>query len=213
MSGFSFPLSLPSHNDPTRISIRPRKVVGVNTSPGSLITQTYEWQGERWEADLMLPPMYRDDAEPWIAWLLSMRGSIGSVLLGDPMGALPRGEAAENDGTPQVDGAQTARSRTLMIKTGLEDVEGYLLAGSWFSLGTGSARRLYKILSDVDLDPYGYAELDIWPALRSNVADNAEIFLEDATGRFMLTNSTFDYDIIAQVYQPITIPFIEDLRP
>lgn len=214
MSGFSFPLAFPTYTGVRGITIRGKKVVGVNTAPGSLVTQTYEWPGERWEAEISLPIMSEDNAEAWIAWLLSLRGPVGSFLMGSPIRTTPRGAAATTPGTPQVDGAQSARARVLNIKTGLGTTANWLRAGDWLSLGTGSARRLHKNISTVSLDSSGKAALDIWPALREAVADNATLYVASATGRFMLSAAAAEHAInAASQFQPAVIGCVEDLRP
>lgn len=214
MSGFTFPRAFPTHKNVRDIKIRARKVVGVNTSPGSLIAQTYEWPGERWEAEFSLPLMSRADGAPWAAWLISLRGPVGSFLMGDKTGAAPLGAAAANAGTPQVDGAQLALARVLNIKTGLGAVAGWLLAGSFLSLGTGASRRLHMVMADAALNSSGKATLDIWPALRANVANNDTVYLTNTTAKFMLATSAPDYTIdTSGRYQPATISCVEDLRP
>ena len=213
MSGFTFPLAFPTYTGVKGIVIRPRKVVGVNTSPGSLVSQVYEWPGERWEADVSLPLMNRAAAEQWAAWMLSLRGPVGSFLMGDPAGTTPRGAAATTPGTPQVDGAQAALLRTLAIKTGLGTTANYLRAGDWISLSTGSTRRLHKVLADASLSSAGKVTLDIWPALRVAVTDSATIYVSSTTGRFMLTGAALDMSIdTASIYQPAVMGCIEDLR-
>ena len=213
MSGFSFPLDFPTHTKLKSAVMRLRKVVGVNTSPGSLIQQTYEWPGERWEAELTLPLMTRANGAIWSAWLGSLRGPVGSFLMVPPGGAVPRGSAAVTPGTTRVDGAQAARQRTLPIKTGLGAVTGYLKAGDFIALGSGAGRRLHRVLADVSLVS-GAATLDIQPALREAVADNAAVTVANATGRFMLTSAAPDLAIdTAGRYQPAVIGCVEDLRP
>ena len=213
MSGFSFPLAFPTYTKLKSAVVRLRKVVGVNTSPGSLIGQTYEWPGERWEAELTLPLMTRANGAAWAAWLGSLRGPVGSFLLPPPGGAAPRGSAAGTPGTPQIDGNQAARLRTLAIKTGLGTVAGYLKAGDWIALGSGAGRRLHRVLADVSLAS-GKVTLDIEPALREAVADNATVTVANATGRFMLTSAAPDLSIdTAGRHQPAVIGCVEDLRP
>lgn len=213
MAGFTFPLAFPAVGVKA-ITIRPRKVVGVNTAPSSLISQTYEWPGERWEADVSLAPMQRAQAEQVIAFLISLRGPVGSFLMGDPSGKAPRGAAAQTPGTPQVDGSQSGQARVLAVKTGLgAAVPNWLRAGDWISLGTGSSRRLHKVLADASLDSSGKATLDIWPSLREAVANNATVYVASATGRFML-GTAIDYAIdAASHFRPATLSCVEDLRP
>ena len=213
MSGFSYPLDFPASLKLKSAVVRLRKIVGVNTSPGSLIQQTYEWPGERWEVDLTLPLMTRANGAACAAWLGSLRGPVGSFLMVPPGGATPRGSASGTPGTPQVDGAQAARQRTLPIKTGLGTVSGYLKAGDWIALGSGAGRRLHRVLADASLSG-GTATLDIQPALREAVADNATVTVANATGRFMLTSAAPDLAIdTAGRYQPAVIGCVEDLRP
>lgn len=209
----TYPRTFPTHRNYKKITISKRKVVGVNTAPGSLVAQTYEWPGERWEGQIALPLMNRADGDAWDAWLTSLRGPVGSFLLPVP-GAIPRGAASATPGTPQVDGAVAARSRTLPLKTGLGAVANYLRAGDWLSIGTGSTRRLHKVLVDAGLDSSGKATLDIWPALREALVNSTTLYVAAATGKFMLAAATPDLDIdVAGRYQPAVISCVEDLRP
>lgn len=210
----SFPRTFPTHKGIAGLTLRERKVAGIAEAPGSLVQQVYEWPGERWEGEFTLPPMRRENADPWLAWLSSLRGAVGSFLMGDPSRTRPRGLAFWTAGTPQVDGAQSARVRTLAIKTGLSGARaGWLKANSYLSLGTGSSRRLHKVLVDVDLDASGKATAEIWPALRAAVADNDTVYITDTTGKFMLAQSTVEQAIDnARIMRPARVAFVEDLR-
>src|SRR5512139_2070332 len=162
----SFPLDFPTHTGLIRLVLRERNVVGVSTSPFSGIQQVQEFSGGWWEGEFSIRPMYREHAEPWLAFLSSLRGQTGTFLMGDPLATAPRGSAAQTPGTPQVDGASQS-GLTLAIKTGLTGpVTDYLKAGDKFSLSTGATRQLYKVVKDVDLDAAGKATMDIWPRLR-----------------------------------------------
>lgn len=209
----SFPRVFPSHKNPVSVTFRSHKVVGVSTAPFSLVSQTQEFQGERWEGEVSLTAMVRADAAPWIAWLRSLRGPVGSFLLGDPSCATSRGSAAATPGTPQVDGIHAIRSRTLAIKTVRGNVTGYLKAADHIALGTGSSRRMYEVLQDVDLTS-GDATIDIWPALRTSLADSATIYVAAATTLCMLVGATVEKVIDrTSMQKPATFGFVEDLRP
>jgi len=101
----SYPIALPTHTGIAQIRLLARDVVGVSTSPFNLKQQTFRHPGQRWEADITLPPMQRADAEQWAAFLLRMRGQYGTFLLGDPANATPRGTASA---TPDGNTAQSA---------------------------------------------------------------------------------------------------------
>jgi hypothetical protein len=212
MSGFTYPLAFPSVGI-KQATPRFNKVVGQNTAPGSLVAQVYEWPGERWEVDLDLPLMNRATAQVWEAWLLSLRGPVGSFLMAVIDAAQPLGAAASNAGTPQVDTDQAALSRVLKIKTGLGDVTGWLKAGDWIQLGSGNATRLHRNLSDASL-VMGKATLDIVPPLREAVADNAAIVVSGCKGKYMLSSAMVQSAIdSARRRQPVSITAVEDLRP
>ena len=80
----SYPLSTPTNKTIAEIRLIARNVVGVSTSPFTLKQQTYQFSGQRWEADIQLPAMQRDNAEEWVAFLMSLYGQKGTFLLGDP---------------------------------------------------------------------------------------------------------------------------------
>src|SRR6187549_2995594 len=95
----TFPLSLPNTTSETSVSIRARSVVGVSPSPFTGEQQVYRHPGQMFAAEVSLKPMRRADAEAWICWKLSLNGMEGTFLMGDPLGAVPRGVAT---GSPVV---------------------------------------------------------------------------------------------------------------
>jgi len=138
--------------------------------------------------------MKRDDAEIWIAFFMKLYGVYGSFLLGDPNAATPQGSAATAAGTPVVNGAsQTGNELTI---DGLPaSATGYLKAGDYIQLGSGSTASLHKVLDDVDTNSSGEATLTIWPDLRSSPADDAAVVVSNAKGVFRLTTSATDWQI------------------
>ncbi len=190
-----YPLAWPTHRGLRDIVIRRRKIVGGSRSPFSILSeQFYEWPGnERWEADINLPPMVRADAAPWIAWLLSLDGPIGTFLMGDPDGAVPRGLGT---GTPQVDGGGQS-GKELAIKTGLGTTANWLRAGDWVQIGSNGSARLYRNLRDVSLNASGRAVLDIRPKLRGATVDNEIVTVVGAKGLWRLDGDTVEEAIDA----------------
>ncbi|HZQ01418.1 MAG TPA: hypothetical protein VFB13_17870 [Reyranella sp.] len=212
-SGFTYPLAFPTYTGVKGATIRYNKVVGQSTSPGSLVTQVYEWPGERWEADIQLPVMTRANAEQWAAWLLSLRGPVGSFLMGDPSGAVPRGAASSASGSPTVSGTNSALSRTLAIATtGLGSVSNWLLPGDWIQLGSGATTRLYKNLTAASLVANAVT-LDITPPLRVAPNPGDPVVVSGALGKFMLSSGQVQHAIDnALHFTPATIAAVEDLR-
>lgn len=177
----TYPLSLPNVGGRQSIRIRQKVVVGATQSPFTLQRQVQEFPGARWEADITLPPMVRADAMQWVAFLVSLIGTKGTFLLGDTAGRTPRGNGG---GTPLVKGASQTGATLTFDGVGTA-VAGYLRAGDWLQLGSGSSSRLHMVLQDCN-SVAGEVTADIWPKLRSSPADNAPITLVDTKGVFAL---------------------------
>lgn len=193
----SYPLSLPATKSPAEVTLRARPVVGLSTSPFSFAQQAYVHQGEMWEADVVLPPMKRANAEPWIAFLLALNGRQGTMLLGpDTINTSARGTWVGS--SPLVrGGSQTGK--TLEVDNVSAGVTA--LAGDWFSLGTGSSTRLHKIVQDATANGSGQLTLEIWPRLRSSPADNAALTIASPKGVFRLASNVVEWSLQrAQLY-------------
>ena len=175
-----------SLNHPTspgikRMTMQMRVSAGQTRSPFTFQRQVQMNQGQMWMASFDLPPMERDEAEEWLAFLTKLNGRAGTFLLGDPDAVTPRGAAL---GTPQVKGADQTGS-TLVTDGWDADVTGVLKAGDYIQVG----ERLHKLLDDADSDATGEATLSIWPRLRESPADNAIVTINGAKGRFCLAGN------------------------
>ena len=189
------------------MNIRARSVVGFSASPFTGQQQVYKHQGQWWEAEVTLPPMKRADAEQIAAFLLKLNGQYGTFTLGDKANTVPRGVGT---GTPLVYGAdQTGAS--LVTDGWTTSTTGILKAGDWIQLGSGSATRLHKVLSDVNSDASGIATLDIWPNLRSSPADNASITVNSPKGIWRLASNEVNYSIDEASIYGITFACVEAL--
>lgn len=191
----TYPLSTPTVKTIANIVLTAKNAVAVATSPFTLSTQVMQHQGSRWEANVTLPPMKRAAAEEWIAFLISLNGQYGTFLLGDPNGATARGSASTAAGTPLVNGASQTGT-TLNFDGVPNNATGYLKAGDYIQLGTGSGSQLYKVLADANSNGTGQISVDIWPSLRSSPADNAAVVVSGAKGLFRLStpDSSFSID-------------------
>ncbi len=175
----SYPLALPTHTGFSEIELRATNAVAYSRSPFTFAGQAHAYAGQMWQADVTLPPMHRSDAERWVAWLVSLRGPLGSFLLGDNISCTARG---------------TATSATITGFTGDNSVTvamtGTLLAGDYFQLGSGGTATLHKVLQDQD----GDGTLEIWPAIRTNQSA-ASATLSNAQGQFRLTTNEQSWNI------------------
>lgn len=204
----TYPLALPTHTGIARVRLIARDVVGVSTSPFNFKQQVYRHQGQRWEADITLPSMKREDAELWSAFLLRLRGAYGTFLLGDPNGGTPRGSASTTPGTPVVAGGSQTGDE-LDIDGCPTSATGYLKAGDYIQLGSGSSARLHKVLEDVNTDGTGAATLNLWPKITTAPSDNATVTVNNAQGLFRLASNETMWDIDQASIYGITFGAVE----
>lgn len=80
----SYPLNTPTNIGIANIVLSAENAVAISQSPFTFQQQVVVHPGQRWAASVSLPPMRRQDAEYWIAFLLSLKGQSGTFLLGDP---------------------------------------------------------------------------------------------------------------------------------
>ena len=192
----TYPLSLPSviragaTNAITaaRITFGGLYVVAISKSPFTTQAQTYQHQGDGWFAQFDMPAMTRAEAEPWISFLLSLKGKSGYFTMGDPFNQGLLGSAG---GTVTVNGAgQTGYSLAVLGLTGT------LKAGDYLSVGTGATQRLYKNL----VDKTGAGTLDIYPSLRESPANGAAVTIgASAKGVFRLVENTVKWEVGADL--------------
>lgn len=177
----TYPLALPTTVKPAQIQIYASDVVAMSLSPFTMQQQVQAHQGSLWRADITLPPMDRNEGDPWKAFLLALGGRLGTFTMGDPRGTAPRGIAT---GTPLVKGAgQTGQS--LITDGWTINITGILKAGDYLQIGS----YLYVNLNDANSNGTGDATLDIWPRLRSSPSDNAAITVKSAKGLWRLTSN------------------------
>ena len=179
----SYPLTLPAGNFRS-LSFRTRNATFREQSPFSYAQDAQDWGGRAWEVDAELVPLSQSQGRAWEAFFASLKGSYGTFLMGDPNAATPSGSAG---GTPLVaGGGQTGE--TLNIDGAAINQTGWLLAGDYIQLGTGSSSQLYRVLADVDTNGSGAATIDIWPSLRSSPSDNATVIVSSTVGLFSITD-------------------------
>jgi hypothetical protein len=191
----SYPLALPTHTGFSEVELRASNAVAYSRSPFTFAGQAFAYSGQMWQANITLPPMRRADAEQWIAWLVSLRGQLGTFLLGDNISCDPRGTAT----SATISGSAGDNSVTVAMS-------GTLLAGDYFQLGSGTTATLHKVLQDQD----GDGTLEIWPAIRSNQSTSSAT-LSSAQGVFMLSTNEQSWSISNAAVYGISFSAMERL--
>jgi hypothetical protein len=175
----SYPVSLPTSIGIADITLSANNVVAVSESPFTFQQQVIQHAGQRWSASVSIPPVHRDLAEPWVAFLLSLNGRAGTFLLGDPNAKSPQGTAT----SATITGTAGSSSPSITMS-------GTLLAGDYIQIGSGSSARLHKVL----VNRSGSGTIEIWPALRSSVT-GATATLTNTVGKFRLATNQQSFNI------------------
>ena len=191
----SYPVNTPTNIGIANITLMAENAVSISSSPFTFQQQVVAHPGQRWAASISLPPMKRQDAESWVAFLLSLYGQVGTFLLSDPNCPAPRGTIT----SATLTGTAGSTSPTVTMT-------GTLLAGDYISLGTGSSTRLHKVVQDRS----GNGTIEIWPALRSNYTTETVDFTE-AKGRFRLKENITQWNINEMSSYGITFDCVEAL--
>jgi hypothetical protein len=175
----TYPLALPTSIGIAEITLTASNAVAISQSPFTFQQQIVQHPGQRWTASVTIPPVRRDLAEPWVAFLLALNGPVGTFLLGDPNAKAPQGTAT----SATITGTAGNSSPTITMT-------GTLLAGDYIQIGSGSTATLHKVL----VNRSGTGTLEVWPALRSTVT-GATVTLTNTVGRFRLSGNQQSFSI------------------
>ncbi len=150
------------------------------TSPLNRVTQRALLDGARWVATYRLPRMNKDLAAPWLAFLVSLRGSVDTFNGYDPDRLTPRGSVK---GTPLVKGgSQTGNS---LLTDGWDNSEnGLLMPGDYFAAGG----ELKMVTQQLNSDGVGDGTINFEPAFRNSPPDNDPIIVIKPTCEMTLVN-------------------------
>lgn len=200
---FSYPLYIPEVAGIRSIEWIRDEVRGVSESPFTLHRQIYRHTGERWKANVELPPMRREHAAQWAGFILSLFGGHGTFLFGDVFTPEPFGVAF---GTPFVNGNNQTGST---LATGGWDVNvtDILKAGDRIQIGNS----MHMVLRNANSDENGETILDIWPRLRVSPEENKTIVTSHPKGIFRLENSNASllYNDISIASQVVAFSIVE----
>ena len=209
----SYPLTIPAYASGTSgtagiDSLRFTNIhsVAMLRSPWSFATQTQQHSGEMFGAEVSIAPCNRVQAAPWIAFLASLRGPVGTFYLPvEKVAQTPRGAAT---GTPVVNGSVSSGSETIATKGWSNNITNILRKGDYIQIGV----RLYQILSDHNTDGSGYTTVDVFPSVREALVDNTPITTSNPKGLFRLDSSEITtYEADAERLYSISFTAVEAL--
>lgn len=128
----TYPIALPTAQGFRRVTIEPRSAVAMYASPFTGQQQVYQHPAQFLTCSIELPPMTRTEAADFVAAMLSLHGSRGTFLFGDPAWAAPQGTAG---GFPRVKGA--SQTGNTLTTEGWPISQGAVLRpGDWVQIGS-----------------------------------------------------------------------------
>jgi hypothetical protein len=191
----SYPLNTPTTIGFESIELRVVNAVATSQSPFTYKQQIVSHGGQRWEASVNIPPVRRDLAAEWKAFLTALKGQTGTFLLGDPDYSSPRGDVS----SCTLSGSAGDETATVVMT-------GTLKAGDYIQLGSGSTAKLHQVL----IDQTGDGNLEIWPKLRTDYTDETVIF-SNPKGIFRLSSNMTSWNINSSSAYGISFEAVEDL--
>lgn len=162
----------------------------ISQSPWTGETQIAQFDFALWEAEIKTVLLNQDDVLNWQSFLISLQGSRGTFLMGDPDRPLPRGKIT-SAATITVIKAASARDDSIEVTfdNTISTLEPRLRAGDYIQIGTGASSRLYMLTSDVISSGGSFnATLDIQPPLKTDVALSTNIIFINCVGLFRLAD-------------------------
>lgn len=174
----TYPLSLPL--SPNAYTLEALSVNLVTQSPFTLQQQVMQGIGEGWALSLTFPPITTNTRSAAVkAFLTSLRGQLGTFQWGPPVKEL---NYTTSGGTLTLASINnTLRNNITYTKVGGESVPE---TGTYIQIGT----QLLQVLKND-----GNNNIDIFPALRTNVAAGTTINFTTPKGVFRLKSASSAY--------------------
>ena len=185
----SYPLTLPTVTGIKTQNFGLTRTISVSQSPFTKQEQVYQHEGEQWKATFTLPPMKKDSASIWLAFLMSLRGRRGTFKMGDQDRKTIQGTAT---GTVLVNGAaQTGNAINLDGFTASR--ANVFLAGDYIQINS----YLYMVTANVTANGSGEATVYVEPSLRTGIEainDNTTVLYSNTTTLMRLDTNFTNWD-------------------
>ena len=185
----SYPLTLPTATGIQTQRFALTRIVGVSQSPFTRQEQVIQHQGEYWSATVQLPPMLKDNASQWLAFLLQLRGRRGTFKLGDQDRKTIQGVAT---GTIRVNGASQTGNQVALDGFAVS-TNNVFKAGDYIQINS----YLYMVTEDVNSNGSGEADVKIEPSLRSGletIDDDDTVLYTNTTTLMRLDSNEVAWD-------------------
>ena len=202
----SYPLTLPTVTGITTQNWGMERVVAVTESPFTNQEQVFEHEGAQWKATFTLPPMKKESASIWLAFLMSLRGRRGTFKIGDQDRKTIQGVAT---GTILVNGASQT-GNAINLDGFANSTNNVFKAGDYIQINS----YLYMISANVNSNSSGEATVYVEPSLRSGIEvinDNTTVIYTNTTTVMRLDSNELNWDTNKVSVYGISFACSEDL--
>ena len=202
----SYPLTLPTVTGITTQNWGMERVVAVTESPFTNQEQIFEHEGAQWKATFTLPPMKKESAAVWLAFLMSLRGRRGTFKIGDQDRKTIQGVAT---GTILVNGASQT-GNAINLDGFANSTNNVFKAGDYIQINS----YLYMISANVNSNSSGEATVYVEPSLRSGIEvinDNTTVIYTNTTTVMRLDSNELNWDTNKVSVYGISFACSEDL--
>lgn len=187
--GLTYPLTPPAIAGigPQDFALSDANVVAETESPFTLSQQEQQWQGQRFEIEANLPPLFLSEAEQWVSFLSGLFGTLGTFLMGDYLRQTPQGPMS---GSPVVAGTNLNGSNILLVRGATRSVSNWAVAGDYVQVtAAGGQQRIHRVLQNASSDGSGNVTLQIFPNIRETLADGVTVVTTNTAGTFRLMDN------------------------
>tara|TARA_Y100000004_G_scaffold54130_2_gene60283 strand:- start:2296 stop:2922 length:627 start_codon:yes stop_codon:yes gene_type:complete len=191
MSEPSYPLTMPTTPNFSRSEWRLEKTVAMTQSPFTYASQTHEFTGAIWVAQVTLPPMSREQASEWQAFYMQLHGTHGTFLMGDPDAKSPLGNALSNI---SVNGAHSIGAYDIAMDGFNASVTNVFKKGDYVQFGSGSTSKLHMVVANTSSNASGEATVAIEPPLKTALADDAVVLYTNAKAVMRMDNNDLGWN-------------------
>ena len=191
MAAPTYPLTLPTAPAFTTARWSLKRATAMSESPFTGQQQVFDYGYALWTATLTLPPMMREQAANWEAFMMKLHGRKGTFLLGDPDAKTIQGGA---NTSATLNGAISVGDFTISINTNNANMTNVFKAGDYIQIGTAGAAKLYMIVDNATSNSSGIASVNIEPAIKVAASDAAAVDYTAAQGVFRMDSADLGWD-------------------
>ena len=191
MAAPTYPLTLPTAPAFSQARWSLKRATAMSESPFTGQQQVFDYGFALWTATLTLPPMMREQAANWEAFMMKLHGRKGTFLLGDPDAKTIQGGATT---TATLNGAISVGDFTISINTNNANMTNIFKAGDYIQIGTAGASKLYMIVDNATSNSSGIASVNIEPAIKTAASDAAAVDYTEAQGVFRMDSADLGWD-------------------